>query len=145
MSTDGEDRYHVHLRSRRGMRRAWEFNLTADRLQREVVGPWLSGSVMVFGDRDWEPRESELRIFRGPHLEPADLALGQGPASAERTAANVTRDVLAGAGSERRADAADAAASSLIDELRGLDGVSIENAAAQSVVAERLRALGLGG
>jgi hypothetical protein len=140
---DEGQRYHVQLRSRRGMRRAWTFNLTQERLHREVVTPWLAGDVIVFGDRDWEPRASELRILRGPELGTADLAHGQGSAAAERSAANVTREVLAAARPDAARQTPEAAAAALLDDLRRLDGVSVESEEALGLVAERLRTLGL--
>jgi hypothetical protein len=139
--SDDSKRFHVELRSRQGLRRAWTFNLTADRLRREVVEPWLAGDVMVFGDRDWEPRESQMRIFGGPELTGPDLALGQGPSAVERTATNVTREVLGD--SAPPAGGAEGAAAALLEELRALDGVSIESDEALGLVAARLRELGL--
>jgi hypothetical protein len=139
----GDQRFHVELRSRRGLRRAWTFNFTEERLQREVVSPWLAGDVIVFGDRDWEPRESELRILAGPKLRGPDLAHGQGSAVAEKTATNVTRRVLADAQPKRAAQSAEGVAAALLDALRELDGVSIESEEALGIVAERLRMLGL--
>jgi hypothetical protein len=135
------NRFHVELRSRHGLRRAWTFNLAEERLRREVVEPWLGGRVLVFGDRDWEPRESELVIYAGPELSGPDLGLGQGPAAVERTARNVTREVLGESAVER--NGAEDAAIALVEELRALDGVSIDGDEALGVVAERLRELGL--
>lgn len=49
------------------------------------------------GDREWEPRDSSLKILDGPQLVTQDLAFGQGWANAERASENVTREVLASA------------------------------------------------
>jgi hypothetical protein len=49
------------------------------------------------GEREWKPRESELKILEGPRMESPDLAFGQGWANAERASRNVTRAVLAAA------------------------------------------------
>jgi hypothetical protein len=133
-------RFHVELRSQRGMRRAWAFNLTRERLTAEVLEPWRVSRKLIFGDREWEPRESELRILEGPAIEPPDLAHGQGPNSAERTARDVTGDVLAElAGS----DPAISEAARLLAELSELRDVSPQNEQALDLVAERLRSLGL--
>jgi hypothetical protein len=134
-------RFHVELRLIKGARRAWEFNLSRDRLDAEVLAPWRAGRALVFGDREWEPRESELRILEGPELDLNDLARGQGPGNAERLARNVTRELLAAGAST--GDAADAAAAEIVGALRGLDGVVIESDEAPGLVAERLRSLGL--
>ena len=49
------------------------------------------------GDREWEPRNSSLKILDGPQLVTQDLAFGQGWANAERVSENVTRETLANA------------------------------------------------
>ena len=85
--------YHVEVR--RSFRRARAFNLSAEKLRRSVVAPWVAGRPLELGDRRWEPRESELRILEGPELSPPELAFGQGWNSAERSGHNVTRRVLA--------------------------------------------------
>jgi hypothetical protein len=130
-------RFHVELRRQKGSRRAWEFNLTRERLEGQVLTPWRAGRSVELGDRSWEPRESELRILEGPELELTDLARGQGPGNAERSARNVTRELLGAV------DAADAVAAEIIGALRALDGVVIESDEAPGLVAERLRSLGL--
>lgn len=146
VTSEPELRFHVQMRSRRGLRRAWAFNLTAERLAAEITTPWLVNDVIVFGDRDWEPRESELKILEGPELDPADLAHSQGPTAAERTAENVTRRVLAAASPAETATveaATEATAAELITDLNALPGVSIESEEALGLLAERLRSLGL--
>jgi hypothetical protein len=141
---DRSPRYHVELRQREGQRRAWQFNLSRERLVAHVIDPWRAGRPFKFGDRVWDPVESELRILEGPELDLNDLARGQGPGSAERTARNVTREALEARGGGSGGDAADAAAAAIIAALRGLDDVVIENEEAPGLLAERLRALGLG-
>jgi len=83
-----------HVEVRRAMRRAWAFNLSAERLRRGVVDPWRRGVAFELGDREWEPRETTLRILEGPELPAPDLAHGQGWNSAERSAHDVTTEVL---------------------------------------------------
>jgi hypothetical protein len=135
-------RFHVELRKRTGARRAWEFNLSRERVIAQVIEPWRAGRSVAVGGRTWEPRESELRILEGPELELIDLDRGQGPGNAERTARNVTLELL-GVSGESEGDAADAVAADIVAELRGLEGVVIENEEALGLVAERLRSLGL--
>jgi hypothetical protein len=159
VSTDAS--YHVHLWPRgEGAHRAWVFNLSPQRLRAEVVGPWLAGDFFEFGDIEWDPRASELRIFEGPRLEAPDLALGEGPNSAERTAEDVTARVLADAtistpSAEGVAPSAPTApavagearvervAARLLADLAALDGDSLESEEALDLVTERLRMLGL--
>ena len=135
--------FHVEIRERRGLRRAWEFNLSRDRLDAEVLPPWQAGERFSFGDQKWEPEEAELRILEGPALEVADLAYGQGPNAAERTATEVTGSVL-GEAEGLAEDRARAVAAELLAELATLDDVSPRNEQALGLVAERLRMLGLG-
>jgi hypothetical protein len=84
--------YHVELRS--GVQRAWLFNLDADELWARVLAAWAARTELEVSGRRWDPRVSELRIFEGPRLAPADLAHGQGWHRAQRTARDVTREVL---------------------------------------------------
>jgi hypothetical protein len=84
--------FHVEVRS--GIQRAWLFNLEPDELRRSVLTPWAAGVEFPLADQRWDPRESELRILEGPRLDGADLAMGRGPGSAHRTAADVTAALL---------------------------------------------------
>jgi hypothetical protein len=114
--------YHVEIK--RSFQRAWAFNLDERALRDGLVEPWLRGAVVRMGERDWLPRESSLKILEGPRLEPPDLAHGQGWNHAERTALDVTRDLLerarsAGAGVALLAsdDSTHAAAADLLAQL----------------------------
>lgn len=155
--------YHVHLQPRGGgLQRAWVFNLSPQRLQAEVVEPWLAGDFFELGDIEWDPRASELQILAGPKLTGPDLAMGEGPNSAARTAENVTERVLSEATSSaspppapssppRPAPAAgdsgdsrvERVAARLLADLAELDGDSLESEEALDLVTERLRMLGL--
>lgn len=86
--------YHIEVRATR--RHARLFNLQADELQQRIVRPWQAGGPLLLADRRWEQRDSRLRILEGPELEGVDLAYGQGWNSAERTARDVTAEMLAG-------------------------------------------------
>jgi len=83
-----------HVEIRRSFRRAWAFNLDEGRLRRAVLDPWRRGALVELGDREWEPRESTLRIVEGPELSAPELAHGQGWHRAERTGRDVTRELL---------------------------------------------------
>jgi hypothetical protein len=84
--------FHVEIGG--GLNHARTFNLSADELAETVIAPWLAGHPIKLGDRDWDPRESTLRILEGPHLDTPDLSFGQGWANAERSSEDVTRREL---------------------------------------------------
>jgi hypothetical protein len=84
--------FHVEISA--AMRHARAFNLSAEELRRGFVEPWLLGRAIELGERDWEPRESSLKILEGPKLETPDLSFGQAWSNAERSAENVTKRVL---------------------------------------------------
>jgi hypothetical protein len=84
--------FHIEISS--GMRHARSFNLSREELLAAVVGPWLEERTIELGEREWEPRESSLKILEGAELGNPDLSFGQAWANAERTAENVTRRVL---------------------------------------------------
>src|SRR5437762_701735 len=113
-----------HVEMRRSFRRAWAFNLDADRLRHTVVDPWRKGKPVELGDQEWDPGESTLRILEGPELSSPDLALGQGWHNAERSARDVTVRVL---------DAAATVSAAVIAETDS----------AQRLVTELLRGLGV--
>ena len=96
-----------HVQVERAHRRAALFNLDGDRLNREIVVPWLHGNPIELGDRDWEPRETRLTVIEGPELATPDLAHGRGWDNARRSARDVTADVLAQAATLRVAVLAD--------------------------------------
>src|SRR6266496_2553235 len=87
--------YHVEIRQ--GLRRARQFNLEEEELRARVLDPWRAGRMIRLGDRQWEPRESELRILDGAELSHQDLAYGQAWANAERSGRDVARELLADA------------------------------------------------
>jgi hypothetical protein len=84
--------FHVEVRSSR--RRARLFNLDADALRRDILAGWQAGTTVVVGEHRWDPGESSLRVLEGPRLATSDLAHGQGWNRAERSARDVTRELL---------------------------------------------------
>jgi hypothetical protein len=84
--------FHVEIST--GLHRARVFNLNREDLLDKVVTPWLEGRPIEMGDREWQPRESILKILDGPRMENPDLSFGQGWSNAERKSENVTREVL---------------------------------------------------
>ncbi len=83
-----------HVEIRHSYRRAWAFNLSEERLRRTILEPWRRGAPAQVGDREWEPKESTIRVLEGPELAPPELAHGQGWHHAERSGQEVTGDVL---------------------------------------------------
>lgn len=102
-------RYHIELR--RSHYRACAFNLDADALHRTVLEPWISGAPLRFGDREWEPSKTSLRVIEGEQLAAVDLAHGQGWHHAERGGRDVARELLAAVRPALPASAAIVAAS----------------------------------
>lgn len=84
--------FHVEISG--GINHARAFNLNLDELRRQVLEPWLTGRSVELGEREWDPRESSLRILEGGHLGTPDLSFGQGWSNAERSSEDVTRRLL---------------------------------------------------
>jgi len=84
--------FHVEIRG--ALNHARVFNLSLEELRRTVLEPWLTSRQVELGEREWDPRESSLRILEGPHLESPDLSFGQGWSNAERASEDVTQRVL---------------------------------------------------
>jgi hypothetical protein len=84
--------FHVEIGA--GINHARAFNLSLDELRRTVLEPWLTRRTVEFGEREWDPRESKLRILEGRHLDSPDLSFGQGWANAERSSEDVTKRML---------------------------------------------------
>jgi hypothetical protein len=95
--------FHVEISA--GFHRARVFNLNREDLIAKVVEPWLDDKRIEMGDREWVPRDSELKILEGPRMETADLSFGQGWSNAERASENVTHGILAAAPPARMPDA----------------------------------------
>jgi hypothetical protein len=103
------------------------FNLDEERLRRTIVDPWRHGEALELGDREWDPRESDLRIIEGAELAPEDLAFGRGWQNAERSGRDVAAEIL-----ERRAiEAANVT-------------ILAETAAGERALSEMLEPLGVG-
>ena len=88
--------YHVEVR--RSRHHARIFNLSEGELRGTILEPWRHGRPLELGDRRWERAGSQLRILHGPQLEGVDLAYGQGWNHAERSARDVTDELLAATG-----------------------------------------------
>jgi hypothetical protein len=86
--------FHVEI-SATALRHARVFNLGEEELRGSILEPWMADRTIELGDHEWVPHESSLKILEGPRLEGPDLAVGQGWSNAERSARDVTREVLA--------------------------------------------------
>lgn len=120
--------YHVEISA--SLRHARAFNLGETELRRAIVEPWLEGRRVELGDREWEPRESALKILEGPALEAPDLSFGQGWSNAERSAEDVTRREL-GAAARRSGPAAivvetDSPQETVAEMVSGLDARQVD-------------------
>jgi hypothetical protein len=83
--------FHVEVRAPHQHARV--FNL-GDAELRPVIRQWVADQTFELGEREWEPRESELTILEGKTLEGPDLAFGQGWSNALRSAKDVTGQML---------------------------------------------------
>jgi len=77
------------------MRRAQAFNLSEAELRGRILEPWSAGEAVALGDREWDPGASRIAVLEGRHLDPPELAHGQGWNNALRTGQDVTRAVFA--------------------------------------------------
>lgn len=131
--------FHVEISA--GFQRARVFNLNREDLVAKVLEPWLEDRRIEMGDREWEPRESSLKILEGPKMETSDLSFGQGWANAERASENVTRAVLAEAPEPSVPDAfvveTDSPESVTADVVAGHDGRAIDWAQARKRIDGR--------
>ena len=91
--------FHVELRqfphSARG------FNLADAELHEQIVGPWLQGAEVEWGQRRFDPRRAQLTIIAGRALRPDELGMGRGWSEAAREGEDVTKAVLEHATRER--------------------------------------------
>jgi hypothetical protein len=134
--------FHIEI-SASTLRHARAFNLDEEELRRTILEPWMTDRTIELGDHEWIPRESSLRVLEGPRLEPPDLSFGQGWSNAERSAKDVTGQVLADA--ERDAPPPPTAVAidgdSVEEALAALAGAAeprpIELAAAQAAIDRR--------
>ncbi len=94
--------FHIEVATDR--QHARSFNLTEEELRRTVLEPWLAGRPIALGDRKWTREESALKILDGPELSNQDLAFSQGWSNAQRSSADVTATILAGATEAHRAE-----------------------------------------
>jgi hypothetical protein len=85
--------FHIEISS--GFRqRARAFNLDEEKLRSTILDPWLRGRPISLGDKEWEPRDCKLIVLEGPELADTDLSMGRGWSNAEKTAENVTRQLI---------------------------------------------------
>ena len=89
---DGRVLYHVELRQ--FPHDTHVYNVDAERLQRELIGPWVRGEIFAFGEQEWIPNRSNISILEGPHLPLGQLGLGKGWSNASRVSEDVTEKVL---------------------------------------------------
>ena len=71
------------------------FNLTDEALRAQFVTRLLAGEVFEYADREWDARKAHVTILEGPQLAAHELLLGRGWTNAQRTATDVTEQLLA--------------------------------------------------
>jgi hypothetical protein len=84
--------FHVELRQFPNSVRA--FNLTREELMARIVGPWVSGVPVEWGERRWNPEKARIAIYEGRNLGPEEIGLGRGWQNATRSGQEVTAQVL---------------------------------------------------
>lgn len=134
----GQEMFHLEISA--GVRRARVFNVSREDLLAKVVQPWLEDRTIEAGEREWRPRDSELKILAGPRMENPDLAFGQGWANAERASQNVTRELLETAPSAPSPDAfviETDAPEALLAEVVGFRGRPLHWAEARKKIDDR--------
>jgi len=82
-----------HLELRHFPHNASRFNLSEQELS-AIVEPWVREQVVEFGERKWSPHVAKITILEGPRLDVAQLNMGRGWRSAQRSGENVTERVL---------------------------------------------------
>lgn len=145
-------RFHVELRQFPHTARA--FNLTEAELRGRIVGPWLAGRPVLWGEREFIPGKAKLTVLSGPELPAHQLGMGRGWQQAQRSAEDVTatwltpsrpaaaqlgelRDELLRAAAEREVTLADAVQIA----IRRQSAAPVQDTAraAEQAVAELLR------
>ena len=145
-----------HVEIRHSFRRAWAFNLSEEKLAHTILEPWRRGGPVELGDREWDPRDSTLRILEGPELAPPELAHGRGWHQAERTGHDVSVEALSRVAAQAATvtvlGETPAAERAVLDLLEQLGAPVVEWAAARArilaaatVVAGRSLRVRLGG
>jgi hypothetical protein len=121
--------FHVEI-SRGFRQRARAFNLDEAKLRSTILDPWMSGSLISLGDKQWEPRDCKLIVLEGPELADTDLSMGRGWSNAEKTAENVTRRLVDAASAPSKPIVAIVAESedALLDVGRMLERLGLETA-----------------
>jgi hypothetical protein len=84
--------FHVELRQFPNSVRA--FNLSREELMARIVGPWVSGVPVQWGERHWNPEKARIAVYEGRTLGPEEIGLGRGWQNATRSGQDVTAQVL---------------------------------------------------
>jgi hypothetical protein len=115
-------------------------NVAEADLREAVLGPWVAGLPLEFGEQRWEPGESRLTILAGPAL-PASPATADdaGWEAALRSAEDVTRPMLEAAEAEAPVQAAAVVEADSVEEaLQELGAGQLPKQVPWSSALERL-------
>lgn len=84
--------FHVELRQFPNSVRA--FNLSREELMARILGPWVAGVPVEWGERRWNPEKARIAIYEGRALGQEEIGLGRGWATATRSGEEVTAQML---------------------------------------------------
>lgn len=90
----GESVYHVELRQ--FPHNTCRFNVAGEELRAKLLLPWAQERWVEFGERKWSPHQATLTVLEGPRIPFGQLTMGRGWRTAQRSARDVTEEVLAG-------------------------------------------------
>jgi hypothetical protein len=115
--------YHLELNEYPHLARV--HNVTEQRLQDEVVRPFVRGEIFEIGEHKWIPQRTKLTILEWPEIPLSQLGLGRGWTTAVRRGKDVTAAVL------EAARTAQVLADGLPPRAPGLEGEILERCAAE--------------
>ncbi len=73
-----------------------QLNMSGPELDRSFLAPLMAGHEFSYEGHEWNPRKLRITILEGPELEPYQLGImGRAWQNAERSATDVTEDILA--------------------------------------------------
>jgi hypothetical protein len=84
--------FHVELRQFPNSVRA--FNLSREELMARILGPWVAGVPVEWGERRWNPEKARIAVYEGRALGQEEIGLGRGWANATRSGQEVTAQML---------------------------------------------------
>jgi hypothetical protein len=84
--------YHVEMRQ--FPHNMCRFNLSLGELRAKILEPWAQEHWVEFGERKWSPHQATLTVLEGPRIPFGQLTMGRGWRTAQRSAREVTEELL---------------------------------------------------